>query len=88
MTLAAVPGWNEVLARRGLEVFGTIEEIIQAAPTELKDNIKGCGKKKARDFHNHFRRKYNVERLGNERSRKSVLRKHEVQQQIPEDDVE
>ncbi len=76
MTLASVPGWNEVLARRGLEVFGTIEEIIQATPAELKDSIRGCGKKKAQDFHDHFRRKYEVERLGNVRSRKSVLRKH------------
>ncbi len=88
MTLAAVPGWNEVLARRGLEVFGTIEEIIQATPAELKDGIKSCGKKKAQDFHDHFRRRYEVERLGNVRSRKSVLRKHRVQQQLPEDDVE
>ncbi len=76
MTLAAVPGWNEVLVRRGLEVFGTIEEIIQGTPAELKDGIKGCGKKKAQDFHDHFRRRYEVERLGNARSRKSVLRKH------------
>lgn len=84
MTLAAVPGWNEVLARRGLEVFGTIEEIIQATPTELEDSIKGCGKKKAQDFHAHFRRRYNVERLGNVRSRKSVLRKHGKQKKLDE----
>ncbi len=84
MTLAAVPGWSEVLARRGLEVYGTIEEIIQATPAELKDSIKGCGKKKAQDFHDHFRRRYEVKRLGNTRSRKSVLRKHGHQKKLDE----
>ena len=84
MTLAAVPGWNEVLARRGLEVFGTIEEIIQATPAELKDGIKGCGKKKAQDFYDHFRRRYEVERLGNARSRKTLLRKHGQQRKLDE----
>ncbi len=84
MTLAAVPGWNEVLARRGLETFGTIEQIIQATPTELKDSIRGCGKKKSQDFHEHFRRRYEVERLGNTRFRKSVLRKHGKQKLLDE----
>jgi len=88
MTLAAVPGWNEVLARRGLEVFGSLEEIIQAKPTELKDGIRGCGKKKAQDFYDHFRRRYEVGRLGSARSRKTVLRKHGPQQQILDEATE
>ena len=76
MTIATVPGWKDVLARRVLEHYGTIENMIQIPPKEMAESVHGCGKKKAQDFHDHFRRRYETPKVGSGRSRKTVLRKH------------
>jgi ERCC4-type nuclease len=56
-TVATVDGWGTKLARLGLEMFGSIERMMQATPKEL-ENIEGIGKKKAQDFYEHFRADY------------------------------
>lgn len=58
MTIATVPGWKDVLARRALEQYGTIEKLIQVSPKDMAKTVHGCGKKKAQNFHDHFRRRY------------------------------
>ncbi len=79
MTVATVPGWKDVLARRGLELYGSIESMIQVTPEDMAKAIHGCGKKKAQAFHSHFRRRYEPPKVGSGRSRNTVLRKHEQQ---------
>ncbi len=54
MTVATVPGWREVLARRALELYGSIESMIQVSPKDMAKTIHGCGKKKAQVFHDYF----------------------------------
>lgn len=76
MTLATIPSWGEKLARAALEIYGTIENMMQVTPKDMAKTVHGCGKKKAEVFHEHFRRRYEVQRLGSGRSRKTVLRKH------------
>jgi len=79
MTIASIPGWKDVLARRALELFGTIENMIQVPPKDIAKAVHGCGKKKAQVFHDHFRRRYEPPKVGSGRSRNTVLRKHEQQ---------
>jgi DNA excision repair protein ERCC-4 len=76
MTLATIPSWGEKLARAALEVYGTLEGMIQVSPKDMEDEVKGCGKKKAQAFHEHFRMRYESRKLGSGRSRKTVLSKH------------
>jgi Fanconi anemia group M protein len=58
-TVATVDGWGTKLARAGLELFGTIERMMQATPKQLED-IEGIGEKKAQDFYEHFRTDYHT----------------------------
>jgi Fanconi anemia group M protein len=55
--VASIPGVSTVLAKRLLEKFGSIENIFAAEETELKE-VKGIGKKLARDIKKLFTTKY------------------------------
>ncbi|MHA2408426.1 MAG: helix-hairpin-helix domain-containing protein, partial [Candidatus Ranarchaeia archaeon] len=56
--VAGVPGINNVLARRLLEKFGTIEKIFTANEEELT-SVKGVGKAKAVRIKEVITAKYN-----------------------------
>ena len=57
-TVSTIPGWGVELAQRSLEVYGTIQTIIDTEPKILSKAIEGVGPKKAQTFHDFFRREY------------------------------
>jgi ERCC4-type nuclease len=57
-TLSTIPGWGVDLAQRGLELYGSIQNLMNVDPDVLCKEIVGIGEKKAKTFYEFFRRDY------------------------------